>query len=212
MCTVDCFSRLLRLFLTLALVLGAVGSVSAQQGNQQGDGEGGGGGEREFGLQDPDDVFSGGIERRDVPETSGAVGDQDPGSGGGVGGGGGCGGGGLGGLGGFGGLGGLGGFGGFGQLFGGFGQQQNQRTIRARLVSGLQVAPPPPPLVRRNVNVVLDSIAASQRFENVVVRMDGRTAVLTGAVGSEADKRMAKLLVRLEPGVGDVENQLVIRP
>jgi osmotically-inducible protein OsmY len=40
--------------------------------------------------------------------------------------------------------------------------------------------------------------------------MEGRTAILIGAVASERDRRMSQLLVQLEPGVAKVENRIVV--
>jgi hypothetical protein len=40
--------------------------------------------------------------------------------------------------------------------------------------------------------------------------MDGATAILTGTAASEKDRRMSELLMRLEPGVRRIDNQVVI--
>lgn len=46
----------------------------------------------------------------------------------------------------------------------------------------------------------------------VQVSMEGATAVLKGYVASERDRDLAEKLALLEPGIGDVRNELQIRP
>jgi osmotically-inducible protein OsmY len=58
-----------------------------------------------------------------------------------------------------------------------------------------------------NVNNRLATLASNARFRGVDVRLDGRTAYLSGQVDNESDKRMAVLLVRLEPGVSTVVDE-----
>lgn len=121
-------------------------------------------------------------------------------------GGGGAGGGGFGG-GGFGG-GGLGGL--FGGLFGGGGQgaQSAKPTIRVRLRSAVNVAPLQPTAVAASATRRLSAIQSNQAYPSVNVTMQGRTAVLTGSVQSDRDRRMSQLLMSMEPGVSRVENRL----
>ena len=190
------------------------------RGGENGGGGGGGGdagnggtsgrtGGDTGGMRSADRIFSDGIEREGAPEERGIGNAPDATeAGGGLGGRRGAGG--FGGLGGFGGMGGFGGgFSPFGGGFGGQGQQ-NERTIRTRITSGVDVAPPAPRAVGAIVNRRLASLAGDQRFVGVNVAMDGRTAILTGRVASEADRRMARLLVRLEPGVSRIENRLEV--
>lgn len=47
---------------------------------------------------------------------------------------------------------------------------------------------------------------------NLQVMMKGETAILRGQVGSDYAKQLAAAMVRLEPGVYSVENQLVVAP
>ncbi len=47
-------------------------------------------------------------------------------------------------------------------------------------------------------------------FEGVSVEVEGRHAILRGEVTSEDAKRMAKMLVKLEPGIKSVQNELVV--
>ncbi|MEO1527028.1 MAG: BON domain-containing protein [Planctomycetota bacterium] len=123
-------------------------------------------------------------------------------------------------TGGFGGGGGGGGFGGLGGLFGGLGGAfgGNQGTgsqrpvIRVRLRSAINVAPLADSRVQSNANRRLVSIPSSQRTPNVRVSVSKGTAVLTGSVQSERDRRMTQLLMRLEPGVKKIDNRIVVSP
>lgn len=49
---------------------------------------------------------------------------------------------------------------------------------------------------------------SAQPHYGVHVQMQGRTAILRGTVSSAADRRMSELLIRLEPGVSQVDNQI----
>ncbi|MGV3483004.1 MAG: BON domain-containing protein [Planctomycetaceae bacterium] len=126
------------------------------------------------------------------------------------------------GLGGLGALGGLGGFGGGG--FGGlspfglnpFGTGANaaeaKPTIRTRLRSEV-VVPPRAPLVTQSTLQYQVSRSLSQpRFQGVGATFNGSTAIIAGTVRSEQDRRMAELLLRLEPGVSQIDNQIRVVP
>ena len=126
-------------------------------------------------------------------------------------GGGGFGGGGFGGI---GGLGGLGGFGGLNSLFGGGlgGAQSSQPAIRTRLRSAIDAAPIPPQRVQQTARNRIRTLPSSAQLSGVSVTIDGRTAVVTGVVNNERDRRMSELLMRLEPGVSRVENRVILAP
>lgn len=120
--------------------------------------------------------------------------------------------GGLGGLGGLGG-GGFGGLGGLGNLFGfgnAGGAQNNQRPIRTRLRSAINVPPTPTAVVQRNAMSRFTSLPSTPALRGVNVVMRDRTAILTGVVKTKSDRRMSELLMRLEPGVKAVENQITV--
>ena len=118
-----------------------------------------------------------------------------------------------GGGGGFGGLGGLGGFGGLNSLFGGGAAGQNTKSaIRTRLRSAVQGNPISPQQVQQSASSRLQTLPASNRINGVNVTMEGRTAIVTGVVNSDRDRRMSELLMRLEPGVSRVENRVIISP
>lgn len=122
------------------------------------------------------------------------------------------GGGGLGG--GFGGLG--GGLGGLGGLFGGaFGQGAGTSTtpaIRTRLRSAIETAPLPAGQVQQSASRTLNRLPARAYSPNVRVQVVGRTAILQGSVQSDRDRRMSQLLMRLEPGVSRIQNNLIVQP
>ena len=122
---------------------------------------------------------------------------------------------GVGGIGG-GGLGAFGGLGGLSNLFGGFGagaQGSAKPIIRTRIRSAVGVAPVAPALVQREVSMRLNQMPVGERqLRGVNVQMAGRTAVLTGTVGNESDRRMSELMLRLEPGVSNVENRVIVLP
>lgn len=113
--------------------------------------------------------------------------------------------GGLGGI-GLGGLGGLG-FGGFGGLGG---ATTNEPAIRTRLRSAVDVAPLPSAQIQQSAQSRFYRSPASSKFNGVQVQMVEGTAVLRGVVTSEKDRRMSELLMRLEPGVRQVANEIVV--
>jgi osmotically-inducible protein OsmY len=50
------------------------------------------------------------------------------------------------------------------------------------------------------------------KASGIQVTMQGRTAVLSGRVATEREKRLAAGVAQLEPGVGDVQNDLIVDP
>lgn len=124
---------------------------------------------------------------------------------------------GLGGLGG-GGFGGLGG-GGFGGLGGGLGggglggQSQNSTpVIRTRLRSAVDVRYPSQTQIQQQANRQLRSLPYRSGINGVNVVVDGNTAVISGVVASQKQRRMSELLMRLEPGIRQVDNQVTVTP
>jgi len=138
-----------------------------------------------------------------------------------------------------GGLGGLGGGGGglgaaFGNLFGSANSQSSRDStppIRTRLrsavtlSSSVRVAPIvsgatattrlrqsstlQPGALRRGV---VPGVVNSGRYDRVGVQIQERTAILTGQVRTEADRRMSHMMMRLEPGVSEVQNRIQLSP
>lgn len=117
----------------------------------------------------------------------------------------------AGGLGGFGGFGGLGGFGGFGGGFGNTGTT-SEPAIRTRLRSAVETAPVPSAYLQARANRQLDRAPARAGVDNVGVTFQDGTAIVTGTVTSERDRRMSELLMRLEPGVRRVDNRVIVTP
>mgnify|MGYP000338833312 CR=1 FL=1 len=106
-----------------------------------------------------------------------------------------------------------GGFGGLGSLFGAFnngGGQSAQPVIRTRLRSAIEVTPRSPQMVQRSATERFIQLSGRPSLQGIRVSMNGRTAILTGVVASERDRRMSQLLVQLEPGVRKVENNIVV--
>lgn len=212
----------LRLFSVFAVVCTLSATGFAQQGGDGGGGGdvGGGGdaafeaavsgasgntgeGGTEFSTLDADTAFAA-IDRGDTVGGNTATVGREDGGGGGAGGGFG----GLGGGGGFGGLGGLGGLFGFGQTP----AQTTERPIRTRLRSAIKVAPMPTAELQRNAISRFRSLPSTPALRGVNVVVRDRTAILTGVVASDGDRRMSELLMRLEPGIRTVENQVTVSP
>jgi hypothetical protein len=126
-----------------------------------------------------------------------------------------------GGQGGFGGIGGGGigggGFGaGLGGLFGsqGFGaqSQNSQPVIRTRLRSAIEDSLTMPRATGQNLNHRLRIVPRRAGLAGVNVSLNGTTAIATGVVATEKQRRMTELLLRLEPGVRSVENLVTVAP
>ena len=114
-----------------------------------------------------------------------------------------------------GGLGAFGGLGGLNSLFGGGlggSGQSSKPIIRTRIRSAIQIDPIPPARVQQTATTRLQKLPLQRKLAGVNVQMIGRTAVVSGTVGSESDRRMTELLLRLEPGVSKVDNRVVVSP
>jgi hypothetical protein len=84
-------------------------------------------------------------------------------------------------------------------------QQQGQFRVPLRL--GFQ-PPPPQPQAFALVAVRLNRTPALAKIGAIEASLVGRKAVLRGTVATEADRELAEALVRLEPAVMEVDNQL----
>ena len=62
------------------------------------------------------------------------------------------------------------------------------------------------------VTTRMQHLPAMAKFGSIQVAMQGRTAVLAGRVPTERAKRLAEGVVMLEPGVSDVQNDLIVDP
>ena len=120
----------------------------------------------------------------------------------------------AGGLGGSGGLGGLGGLGGFGRGFGNNNAASNQRKskIRPTVKPDIEYQARTSESVATGLKTRFTKIPLPARVRGATASLEGNKVVLTGEVSSESDKRLVERLVKLEPGVNLVQNDLTIRP
>ncbi len=187
---------------------GTTGGQTGTDGTATGTGTGTGtdtGGTGAVGSLDADTVFSG-IERGDAVGSTASTGtgfsSLDANAGGGR----------AAGIGGFGG----GGLGGLGALFGlggaGAGSQTTRPAIRTRLRSAINVQLTSPSVVQQVATQRLRSMSSQPQMRGINVSMQGKTAVISGVVRTERDRRMSELLMRLEPGVGSVDNRVIVIP
>ncbi|QDV70342.1 BON domain protein [Rosistilla carotiformis] len=101
----------------------------------------------------------------------------------------------------------------FNQLFGAGAQgqsQSNQKTFRTRLRGEIEVDRPSVASRQSTIQNRLVNLPVAARMTGVRLKMNDRTAVLTGNVKTEKDRRMAEMLMRLEPGVSKVDNRLIV--
>jgi len=127
------------------------------------------------------------------------------------------GGGGLGGLGGLGGGRGLGGFGGLSPFganpFGTNNSASTKPSIRTRLVNGVE---PSSTALQGSTTVQPQRQYAAAPVSKIVngysiAVVDG-VATVSGVARTAKDRRMAELVLKLEPGVNRVENRIVVSP
>ncbi|TWT66396.1 BON domain-containing protein [Allorhodopirellula solitaria] len=213
----------------LVLSLIVCSSAHAQQAQDQGQGQGQQAGETSL---NPDEAFASGVQRSgavgsrtatvgasETSEAAGAAGGATGRAGGGFGGG-------------FGG-------GGFGAALNNMFNNTNASSsstppIRTRLRSAVTLPPrsmqsqvsqeiavnsrlhrastlgPQPNIPSYNGGV--GEAVTSRPFYGVNVQMQGRTAIMQGTVDDPADRRMSELLMRLEPGVSQVQNRISVAP
>ena len=134
---------------------------------------------------------------------------------------------------------GFGGFGGgggglgaaFGNLFGGgnaAGGNNSTQPIRTRMRAAIERSPiarvngldPGIAAINRLRNasdlspttMTAPGYPSQGRYDRVNVQVQNRTAILTGEVTTEADRRMSHLMMRLEPGISNVQNRIRLAP
>jgi osmotically-inducible protein OsmY len=89
-------------------------------------------------------------------------------------------------------------------------QQARNRQVRTSLSLGFK---PPSNVSSQATQRISGILKRSQHFEAVTplaVEMRGRMAVLTGTVTSEADRDLVARVVLLEPGISQVQNDLMV--
>ena len=120
------------------------------------------------------------------------------------------------GLGGLGGLGrgglGLGGFGGgnFGMGMMG-GNAQGRKSIRASVRPEIEMSARGAADLSARTTSRFSNLPAAQKFPNVNARYENGSVVLRGSVATEKDKKMMERLMKLEPGVDSVKNELLVQ-
>lgn len=115
-------------------------------------------------------------------------------------------------FGGFGGgrMGGFGGFGNFGNLFGGNSGSQAKPPVRARLRGSVDV---PAEMVRAGeirTRQNIQSTPAQRIVNGYSASVEDGVARISGTASNDKQRRMAELLLRLEPGVRRVENNITV--
>ena len=110
--------------------------------------------------------------------------------------------------------------GGFGTGFGRNNQQgfnfqnqnnnQQETTIRAKVSLGFTYVPPSAAVRTERINDLMSRMRLPTAYENVNVVMQGRTAIMRGNVATESEARFVMQLLSLEPGVDEVQNELVL--
>lgn len=117
---------------------------------------------------------------------------------------------GMGGM-GFGGLGGIGGLGGM-RNRGGLGGTGNTKQMRVVVRPDYENLATNRQSSLSDVPVVLSRLPLPERLQGINASVETDVVVLTGQVATESDKRLAERIVRLEPGVHSVRNDLQVVP
>ena len=90
------------------------------------------------------------------------------------------------------------------------GANQQQRVIRPQLVVAFSTPLPAAGTMTSRLSKRLNRVQ-NANYDGVAIEIDGRKAILRGEVESAEARRMAAMLVKLEPGVRSVQNELTIR-
>lgn len=89
---------------------------------------------------------------------------------------------------------------------------QSKPTVRTRMRSEVTVAPRSEAVTRGIVQQRAGQSYSQPRFDGVATSFNGPTTVIGGTVANEKDRRMAELIMRLEPGVSRIENRIIVSP
>lgn len=84
--------------------------------------------------------------------------------------------------------------------------------ISAVVEVGFQFQPPPPVEVATTLQTRLEKVGITGVGSPVQATIEGDTVVLRGTVASSYERLLAENLARLEPGVRQVRNELVVTP
>lgn len=92
-----------------------------------------------------------------------------------------------------------------------FGQQRNLRVVRPQLRVAFSHPTLSTPQVRNKLDVQLTRLAERRQLDGIAFELDDESNVtLRGEVPSEGARKLAEMMVRLEPGVRDVTNELSV--
>ncbi len=83
-------------------------------------------------------------------------------------------------------------------------------TVRTRLALGFNLKPTARLPISDILGKRLATVKQIQSIEPIVVRMQARTAILSGTVASASQRQLAYQLALLQPGIVDVQNDLQI--
>jgi hypothetical protein len=67
-------------------------------------------------------------------------------------------------------------------------------------------------MVTSNIRSRLQQRLAGRNITGVDIQVAGRSATLVGTVSSEHERALLARIVRMEPGISEIENQLVVEP
>jgi len=111
----------------------------------------------------------------------------------------------------FGGLGGIGGLGGLGGGGAGNASAQAKKLIRPIVRPDIEFERASPAAIATNAQSRLSRIPLPKKLRSVISSVEGETIVLRGEVATESEKRMVERLVKLEPGIDLVRNEVTVR-
>ena len=101
---------------------------------------------------------------------------------------------------------------GYGQ--GGYGMQNNSNQVQLKVTRRLDIENAtniPSTGVSSGLNQLLKRTMGSRSPSSIEASYQGRTVVLKGVVATARDRDLAAKLMRLEPGVDQVQNDLVVK-
>lgn len=90
--------------------------------------------------------------------------------------------------------------------------QRGQKPLRISITAdiSLRSAASTPTTLGQQFQTRLTKLPGLERENSVRVTMEGRTAVLSGSVASDRDRKLVEGLALLEPGISAVQNELVV--
>jgi osmotically-inducible protein OsmY len=91
-------------------------------------------------------------------------------------------------------------------------QQNNKKQLRISIKADIPLvtSATAPTSLGRVFEARLKKLPGLEKGNSIQVSMEGRTAVLTGSVASDRDRKLAEGLALLEPGISAVQNELVV--